>query len=160
MKLLRLLKRELAAEARSWVDERIVSEDQAGRILDRYGARLPGGTERSVGYIVLLSLAALFAGLSILVFVSANWDEVPRGVRMVGLVALTLAFHAIGLHQKRFGNAKVASVWFLLGCFTYGTSIFLIAQIYHLGEHYPDGIWWWAFGTLPFVILLRSREMA
>jgi hypothetical protein len=45
-----LLKRELAAEARSWVDERIVSEEQAGRILDRYGARLPDGTERSVGY--------------------------------------------------------------------------------------------------------------
>ena len=87
MKLLRLLKRELAAEARSWVDERIVSEEQAGRILDRYGARLPDGTERSVGYIVLLSLAALFAGLSILVFVSANWDEIPRGVRMVTLVA-------------------------------------------------------------------------
>ena len=160
MKLLRLLKRELAAEARSWVDERIVSEEQAGRILDRYGARLPDGTERSVGYIVLLSLAALFAGLSILVFVSANWDEVPRGVRMGALVALTLVFHAIGLHHQRSENAKVANVWFLLGCLTYGTSIFLIAQIYHLGEHYPDGIWWWAFGTLPFVILLRSREMA
>jgi hypothetical protein len=28
VKLLRLLKRELAAEARSWVDERIVSEEQ------------------------------------------------------------------------------------------------------------------------------------
>jgi uncharacterized membrane protein len=160
VKFLRLLKRELAAEARSWIDEGLVSEEQARRILGRYGARLPDGTERSVGYIVLLSLAALFAGLSILVFVSANWDEIPRGVRMATLVALTLAFHAIGLRQKRFGNGKIASVWFLLGCFTYGTSIFLIAQIYHLGEHYPDGIWWWAFGTLPFVILLRSREMA
>jgi len=156
VKLFRLLKRELAAEARSWVDERIVSEEQAGRILERYGARLPDGTERSVGYIVLLSLAALFAGLSILVFVSANWDEIPRGVRMGTLVALTLAFHIIGLYQKRFGDAKIATVWFLLGCLSYGASIFLIAQIYHLGEHYPDGIWWWAVGTLPFAILLRS----
>jgi uncharacterized membrane protein len=159
LNLLRLLKRELAAEARSWVDEQIVSEEQAGRILDRYGARLPDGTERSVGYIVLLSLAALFAGLSILVFVSANWDEIPRGVRMVTLVALTLAFHALGLKQQRAANPMIASVWFLLGCLTYGTSIFLIAQIYHLGEHYPDGIWWWAVGTLPFVILTRSRAI-
>ena len=159
MKLLRLLKRELAAEARSWVDEGIVSEEQASRILDRHGARLPDGTERSVGYIVLLSLAALFAGLSILVFVSANWDEIPRGVRMGTLVALTLAFHALGLQQQRSTNPKIASVWFLLGCLSYGTSIFLIAQIYHLGEHHPDGIWWWAVGTLPFVILTRSRAI-
>lgn len=160
MRFLRLFKRELGAEARSWIDEGFVSEAQARRILGRYGARLPDGTERSVGYIVLLSLAALFAGLSILVFVSANWDEIPRGVRMGALVAFTLAFHAIGFHQKRFGDAKIATVWFLLGCLAYGSSIFLIAQIYHLGEHYPDGIWWWAVGTLPFVILLRSREMA
>ena len=33
MKLLRLLKRELAAEAQSWVDEGIVSAEQADRIL-------------------------------------------------------------------------------------------------------------------------------
>jgi uncharacterized membrane protein len=159
VKILRFLKRELAAEARSWVDERIVSEEQAGRILERYGARLPDGSERSVGYTVLLSLAALFAGLSILVFVSANWDEIPRGLRMGTLVALTLAFHALGLRQQRAANPKIAAIWFLLGCFSYGTSIFLIAQIYHLGEHYPDGIWWWAVGTLPFAILTRSRAI-
>lgn len=57
MKFLRLLKRELAAEARNWIDEGFVSEEQARRILGRYGARLPDGTERSVGYIVLLSRA-------------------------------------------------------------------------------------------------------
>jgi hypothetical protein len=159
VKLLRLLKRELAAEARSWVDAGLVSEEQAGRILERYGARLPDGTERSAGYLVLLSLAALFAGLSILVFVSANWDEIPRGLRMGTLVALTLAFHALGLRQQRAANPKIAAVWFLLGCLSYGSSIFLIAQIYHLGEHYPDGIWWWAVGTLPFVILTRSRAI-
>jgi uncharacterized membrane protein len=159
VKLLRLLKRELAAEARNWVDEGVVSEEQARRVLDRYGAHLPDGTERSVGYIVLLSLAALFAGLSILVFVSANWDEIPRGVRMGTLVAFTLGFHALGLWQQRAANPKIASIWFLLGCLSFGTSIFLIAQIYHLGEHYPDGIWWWAVGTLPFVILTRSRAI-
>jgi len=159
VKLLRLLKRELSSEARSWVDEGILSEEQAGRILGRYGARLPDGSERSVGYIVLLSLAALFAGLSILVLVSENWADIPRGLRMGALVALALAFHGLGLQQQKASNEKIASIWFLLGCLTYGTSIFLIAQIYHLGEHYPDGIWWWAVGTIPFAILTRSTAI-
>ncbi|MBW1792477.1 MAG: DUF2157 domain-containing protein, partial [Deltaproteobacteria bacterium] len=38
----------------------------------------------------------------------------------------------------------------------YGASIMLIAQIYHIGEHYPDGIFWWAMGVLPVAALLES----
>ena len=32
----------------------------------------------------------------------------------------------------------------------------LIAQIYHIGEHYPDGIFWWAIGVLPIAMLMES----
>ncbi len=46
--------------------------------------------------------------------------------------------------------------WFLLGGLFYGASIMLIAQIYHIGEHYPDGMFWWALGILPIALLLRS----
>jgi uncharacterized membrane protein len=45
---------------------------------------------------------------------------------------------------------------FMLGNLFYGASIILIAQIYHLGEHMPDGVFWWALGSLPFGVLLRN----
>jgi uncharacterized membrane protein len=154
------LKRELAAEARTWVREGLLSEAQAEQILARYGTRLPGATERSAGYYVLVSLAALFAGLALLVLVSANWDQIPRGARMGGLLAVTLAFHTLGVRSWHRGAEAVASTWFFLGCLAYGTAIFLIAQIYHLGEHYPDGIFWWALGSLPFALLARSLPVA
>ncbi len=160
MKVLRLLKRELGAEAKLWVDEGLVTREQAERILARYGAELPSARQHSLGYYVLVSLAALFGGLSLLVFVSANWDQIPRGVRMGGLIVLTLAFHGVGLALYRRKAEDFASIWFFLGCLAYGTSIFLIAQIYHLGEHYPDGILWWALGTLPFAILTRTLPCA
>ena len=32
---------------------------------------------------------------------------------------------------------------FFLGNLFYGASIILVAQIYHLGEHMPDGVFWW-----------------
>ncbi|MCP3672494.1 MAG: DUF2157 domain-containing protein, partial [Gammaproteobacteria bacterium] len=38
----------------------------------------------------------------------------------------------------------------------YGASIILIAQIYHLGEHMPDGVFWWALGCLPIAVLINS----
>lgn len=160
MRFLRLLKRELGAEARDWIDEGLVTREQAERILQRYGATLPTGRERSLGYYVLISLAALFGGLSLLVLVSNNWEDIPREVRMGGLLLLTLAFHAVGYRTFRRGAEAFASVWFFLGCLSYGTAIFLIAQIYHLGEHYPDGILWWALGTLPFAIVTRTLPCA
>ncbi len=160
MRVLRFLKRELGAEAQGWVNDGLVTREQAERILERYGASLPTGRERSLGYYVLVALAALFGGLSLLVFVSANWEQIPRAARMGGLVALTLAFHGVGLALFRKKGETPASIAFFLGCLSYGTSIFLIAQIYHLGEHFPDGIFWWALGTLPFALLTRTLPCA
>ncbi|MCG8564730.1 MAG: hypothetical protein MI747_06570, partial [Desulfobacterales bacterium] len=34
--------------------------------------------------------------------------------------------------------------------------IMLIAQIYHIGEHYPDGILYWALGVMPLGLLTGS----
>jgi uncharacterized membrane protein len=51
---------------------------------------------------------------------------------------------------------STAVALFFLGGLFYGASIMLIAQIYHIGEHYPDGIFWWAIGVLPVALLLKS----
>ena len=32
----------------------------------------------------------------------------------------------------------------------------LVAQIYHLGEHFPDGIYWWMLGILPLAVLTKG----
>ena len=48
----------------------------------------------------------------------------------------------------------------MLGNLFYGAAIILIAQTYHLGEHMPDGVFWWALGSLPFALLLGSSWLA
>ena len=50
----------------------------------------------------------------------------------------------------------LSEVVFFLGCLFFGAAIFLIAQIYNLSGHYPDTIWWWAVGVLPFALCLES----
>ncbi|MDM8523021.1 DUF2157 domain-containing protein [Desulfococcaceae bacterium HSG8] len=156
MKLLRLLKRELSAEAASWVDQEIITAEQAGRILRLYGTELPSGERKPLVYYILLSIAALFMGLSVIVLVSANWDHIPRGVRMTCLIAITLLANSAGLSFFKAGKIPLARIWFFLGSIIYGATIFLIAQIYHLGEHYPDGVFYWAIGVLPVAFLTDS----
>lgn len=156
MRLLRLLKNDLAKEAREWVEENIISEAQAEKICQRYNADYRQSSNQSFGYNVLVALGYLFIGLAIITILGANWDEIPRALRMVGLIFITLLTHALAIKKLSLGHESSATGLFLLANILYGASIILIAQIYHLGEHMPDGVFWWALGCLPIGVLLRN----
>ena len=156
MRLIRLLKRDLATEVATWVEREIISVDQARSICRLYEVDYDAIRSRSTGYRVLVVLGFLFIGLALITVIGANWDEIPRAARMAGLLALTAGTHALALHHHRLGRASLATGLFVLGNLFYGASIILVAQIYHLGEHMPDGVFWWALGSLPFAVLLCS----
>ena len=159
MRLIRLLKRDLAKESGEWVEAGIISTQQAEAICARYGLDYHKLTDYSLGYTVLIGLGYLFIGLAVITLLSANWDDIPRGLRMSGLVALTLSTHLLALKKFTDGQQSQATGLFLLGCLFYGATIMLIAQIYHIDEHYPDGILWWALGVLPFAFFLESTSL-
>lgn len=156
MRLIRLLKNDLAKESKQWVDEQIISEVQAEQICLRYGANYHQAKNHSFAYNLLVGLAYLFIGLALITLLGANWEEIPRGLRMASLLILTLGTHALALQKYRANSLSSSIGLFLLGNFFYGASIILIAQIYHLGEHMPDGVFWWALACLPIGVLLSS----
>ena len=160
MRLIRLLKNDIAREASEWVDESIISEDQAQQICRRYDVDYYQHKNASLGYRVLLGLGYLFVGLAVITILGANWDDIPRPVRMGGLVLLTLATQFFGMKKYLSGQHAGGAGVFLLGNFFFGAAIILIAQIYHLGEHMPDGIFLWAIGTLPLALITRSPLLA
>ena len=156
MQLIRLLKKDLATEAATWVDQQLITVDQARAICRLYGIDYDSIRSRSTAYRVLVALGLLFIGLSLITVIGANWDTIPRGVRMAGLLALTAGTHGLAMRKHLTGGTSPAVGLFFLGNLFYGASIILIAQIYHLGEHMPDGVFLWAFGSLPFAVLLCS----
>ncbi|KAA3662027.1 MAG: DUF2157 domain-containing protein [Calditrichaeota bacterium] len=156
MRLIRLLKKDLAQEMTTWIDEGIISKEQAEDICTHYGIDFNDQSSPFYGYSVLVTLAYLFLGLAVITLISANWEEIPRFLRMSGLIAITLGVHIWGLKNYHSGNRNAAVAWFFLGSIFYGASLMLIAQIYHIGEHFPDGIFWWALGVLPLALLLNS----
>lgn len=156
MRLIRLLKKDLAREISGWVDKGLISIDQATSICQLYGIDYDSIKTHSGGYRVLVALGYLFLGLSLITLLSANWDDIPRGLRMGGLLAITIGTHGLALRTYLAQKESSAVGLFLLGNLFYGASIILIAQIYHLGEHMPDGVFWWALGSLPFGVLLLN----
>lgn len=159
MRLLRLFKRDLAHEARNWVQKGHIDETQARSICGEYGVEYGQENDHNFGYGVLVSLAYIFIGLAVITLIGANWEDIPRAIRMWGLIGTTMLIHTLGCLAFRDGNEASAKRFFLLGNFVYGAAIILIAQTYHLGEHMPDGIFWWALGSLPFGILLKSGTL-
>ena len=156
MRLIRLLKRDLAKEISTWVDKDLISADQAQSICRLYDVDYDSIQSHSTGYRLLVSLGYLFIGLAVITLLGANWDEIPRGLRMAGLLAITVGTHGLALRLYLTEKESSATGLFMLGNLFYGASIILIAQIYHLGEHMPDGVFWWALGSLPFGLLLRN----
>ena len=155
MRLIRLLKRDLRAEIADWVGEALLSEQQARAICARYGIDYHDNPS-SFGYHLLVTLGYLLIGLSLIVLIGGNWEDIPRALRMAGLLLLTIATQALAARQYANGAVNTACGMFFLGNLFFGASIILIAQTYHLGEHMPDGIYWWALGTLPLAVVTRN----
>ena len=138
-----------------WVSEALLSEQQARAICARYDIDYHDNPS-SFGYHLLVTLGYLFIGLSLIVLIGGNWDDIPRALRMGGLLLLTIAIQALAARQYANGAVNTACGMFFLGNLFFGASIILIAQTYHLGEHMPDGIYWWALGTLPLAVVTRN----
>lgn len=153
MRLIRLLKNDLAKESTDWVEKGIIEEQQAVAICKEYGADYYSAEQNNFLLNILVGLGFLFIGIALIVLIGHNWEDIPRPVRMFGLIAVTVATQCLGWVQYKQNKS---TLFFFLGCLFYGASIILIAQVYHLGEHMPDGIFWWALGSLPFALFTRS----
>lgn len=137
----------LLAESKQWVERGLISEEQASRIRGLYPdpkAGLPWST------IIFSGLGGAIAGLGVILLVAYNWHALHRfmklGIIFTGMVAL----HAIGLRLflrserwRQFGDALC-----LLGSMLFGAGIWLVAQVYHIEEHFPDGFLIWGIGAL------------
>ena len=152
------LRRWLLNELESWQNQGLISEDQQLAILKQYetGADVDARQgNRSIA--VLMSLAAFMIGLAVLLLIGFNWEARPDFVKLALIIGSLWGSHALGdrLQRQNAGIGKVHAAHFL-GCFLYGCGIWLVAQIFHLSAHYPNGCWLWAVGIFPFAMLLNS----
>ena len=99
----------------------------------------------------------MLVGLAALLVIGYNWQELHWGLKLVLVFASVVLTHSMGFYLRFVASApRLAEVAFFLGCLFYGAGIWLVAQVFHLDSHYPDGVWWWAAGVLPFALCLDT----
>jgi uncharacterized membrane protein len=104
----------------------------------------------------LAILAAVLMGFAVMSFVGANWQEMPRILRLGLLIAALWASYGLTAYLDRHGNTGFANAAILLGVSIFGGSIMLISQMYHIDGNPPDAVLLWSAGALVAGALLRS----
>ncbi|MDO5045810.1 DUF2157 domain-containing protein [Campylobacter sp.] len=144
----------LAAELVKWKENGLVDSLTVERIAQNYGIDLNNVSDKNG--LVLKLVAYLFFALSLITLIGANWEEIPREARLMIVVSVTAFVNLSAFYALKRGNEVQSTALFFLGNFCYGAAIALIAQIYHLGEHMPNGILLWAVGA--FVLALACEK--
>lgn len=134
-------------ESKRWVARGLISEDQAGQIRGLYPApkaALPWGT------IIFAGFGAVTAGLGIILLLAYNWQAIPRGGKLAIVFAGLMMLHGVGIWLFQRGERwrQAGEAVCLLGSMLFGSGIWLIAQIYNIQEHYPNGFLIWGLGAL------------
>ena len=153
----------LRQEVAEWERDGVVTAEQAQAILSRYpedSADYETARRRQALVVGFSILGAALLGLGVITFFAANWDEIPRGVKLGALVAGVLLSYGAGyLLWQRLGYTAVGIALVLLGCIIFGAGVHLIGQIYHIPVDHPDLTAFWFLGVVPLAYAIRSRPV-
>lgn len=141
-----------------WQDRGVVSESQANAILDLYETPTQSSSrQQSIAIYVLIGIAAMFVALAASLIVGVSWEILPDSFKCLFLLAIVVAAHGVGFYLRYVWHAKIFSeLAFFFGSLLYGVAMMLLAHIFNLGEHPPDGVWWWALGVIPLALFLDT----
>ncbi|MBZ9858457.1 DUF2157 domain-containing protein [Mesorhizobium sp. CA12] len=108
---------------------------------------------------ILAMMAALLFGAAILIFVAANWEAIPRVVRVAALFAVILAGYVGGAVLKTRDHAAIGEALWIIAAAAFGGSIALIGQMYHLSGDEASALVTWCAGTALAAVALRSNPL-
>ena len=147
----------LKTEVHCWKSEAIISENQLNSIISQYDSKADSEQKKTTAFYTLISAASILAGAALLLLIGYNWEILNYIAKLAIIFGITISFQCLTL-VSRFGwkNNVLSEVFSLLSCISYGSGIWLIAQIFNLNAHYPDGFYWWALGTIPLAFLGQS----
>jgi len=145
----------LKKELPHWIQDGIIDSEQARQILSQYPERHSLGW----GKILISGFGAVMVGLGVILLFAYNWDAMGRFSKMsviLGALAITHFF----AFRARLHNHHLSESLFILATMLFGAGIWLVAQIYHIDEHYPNAFLLWGGAALLLAWALPSLPQA
>ena len=146
----------LERDLKIWTDKGLVDAATAKAVLSEYDGRQ---TSFSAGRVLTI-IAAVLLGLALLLFISANWEAIPRIGRLLGLVALIWTFYLGAAYLLAQGRSVVAAGLLILGTLSFGGAMALVGQMYNLsGDELRMMIVWFAAACIVAALFRSSAQV-
>jgi len=145
----------LKRQVDDWQARGLVGPDQASQILARYSPI--GRFSAARAAFGLMGLAVLMAAVALLLVIGYNWDQLAPSARVAIVFGIVGGAFAASAVAYRRGHPRPGEALAFAATLLYGNGIFLLAGVFHIRTHDPDGLFWWMAGTLVTAFLLRSR---
>jgi uncharacterized membrane protein len=148
----------LKQEVARWRADGLVDDALAARILARY----PAPAERNWGRIVFSAIGAVLVGLGVILFFAYNWQQLPKAAKLALVIGGLAAAHgsALALARRPDAGRGLVEGLHVLGTMLFGAGIWLVAQIYHIDEHYPNAFLVWSIAALAMAWAMPSVVQA
>ena len=132
----------------------LITGEQRDKILSHFNLKEEGSR-----FLVIVSfLGAVLVAAGVILLIAANWDDIPRGVKLAVGLALMLGAHGAGwwLRSARKDYPRTGEALHFAGSLLFLGNIMLLGRIYHLSSRPANAflLWWVGIALLPW--LLRS----
>jgi hypothetical protein len=148
-------RRWLAAEIDRWIADGVITPGQGEQLRARYPVSADG---LPWGIILFSAIGAVVTGLGVILLIAYNWDDIPKFGKLALILGTIALAHAAGVLLRRHDDWRSATgdAVHLFGSMLFGAGIWLVAQIYNIDEHYPNGFLIWGLGALAMAWALPS----
>ncbi len=153
-------------QAQGWVNETSVKNILNDALIDFQGEDKSNSHKLS---LILAIMGVMLLSAGAISFFAANWQGMSKLFKLSLLFSsMTGAYWAAGWalstgqeshHLPGPKYPALGQAFLLLGVLLFGNNIMLIAQIYHIDSHYPNGIFLWVTGALITTIIMRSEAV-
>ncbi len=156
-------RRELVREGMQWEREGLLSGDQWERLRDRYALEGLEAQAANRFTFILIALGTVLVGIGIITYVAANWDEIPKIVRSVGLFVAFVgtSFGGFGLLRSPDSlKQKLGDGLMLLGGMLIGANMALMSQMFHITGPLHPLFLMWSLAVVVMAYGLRHQGLA
>jgi len=149
--------KELEKHLPTWQQNGWISKENSAAILNHVDGESSRFNLLTFGVAVL---GVLLLGSGIITYFAANWSDMTKLTKLILLFsALYMSFFAATHFLKSDHSPLLGQALLVLGVIIFGANIMLIAQIYHIDEHYPNGVLFWTLGGLITSYVFKSHAV-
>jgi uncharacterized membrane protein len=156
-------RRQLRQEAEQWRQEGMIDATQWQQLAERYQFDRLDIAARDRFILVVIGLGSVLLGLSVITFVAANWQAIPREAKLLLLMSVFVTVNAAGFYlwqqpidrwQHRIGHGLL-----ILGALILGANLALTGQMFHISGSTTDLLIIWGLAVLGMAYGLRLTSL-